>query len=767
MRRLRIVCVVMALVFAGFTVALKLSVATSVHAQQQAVAPDSSVHVSAMLRSLPLQLPAMTASGSATQIVSSATQDPSAQIQAGAVQVATQVTAATNTPVTIAKSVSVRGLAVEPQSPNASRAQSSETSAWPALVYLTNADKGNRIFTLATALSASGVLPTASKMALFAGQATAGSLGDGGAASAAEFDLKLDSTVMRSGVAVAQDGTIFVSDTLNATIRSIAGAASSEPGIVRSVVGRFGSRQNFELVEPLGLALDRAGNLYIADRGANAVLMLHSASSDSPGVLEILGHVVSPASVGVTLDGSKVFAASPDTGAIVQINTKTRSISSMGISSSMSTMLTAHGAILNKAVPAGLAVDGAGNLFISFSGVGNSLGQIERIDAGSGKIKTVALNLSSPGEIAFDSNGNLFIADQGTRRLLELRGAGVPANTVSLTPPANQVPYGPEPVAGTSPTQTFTLTNNSTGTITQVSSAFQGTDPGDFTVASTSCSGTLLADMSCAFNVAFVPEATGSRSASLAVNYTAAGTQNTLTAPMTGIGDDYQITLASGAMQQITIAQGLSATFLLQLVPDDTFGGAVTLLCPGNLPAATSCGISAGTSVTTPLVPTLVATVTPGTAVPFNVTFQTTSGVVVKAAGADAGSIIFAPSGGLSGPANSARNFPRGPLPALFGASAILLAVLSAPLFSGPNRRDGSAQDAVFEDPRDNFVFGSRLHETLCICALVAFFAAALGGCHHSSTTGIVITPKGTSNLTIQATAQNATRGFVVTMVVD
>ncbi len=766
MRRLRIVCVVMALVFAGFTVALKLSVATSVHAQQQAVAPDSSVHVSAMLRSLPLQLPAMTASGSATQIVSSATQDPSAQIQAGAVQVATQATAATNTPVTIAKNVSVRGLAVEPQSPNASRAQSGETSAWPALVYLTNADKGNRIFTLATALSASGVLPTA-KMTLFAGQAAAGSLGDGGAASAAEFDLKLDSTVMRSGVAVAQDGTIFVSDTLNATIRSIAGAASSEPGIVRSVVGRFGSRQNFELVEPLGLALDRPGNLYIADRGANAVLMLHSASSDSPGVLEILGHVVSPASVGVTLDGSKVFAASPDTGAIVQINTKTRSISSMGISSSMFTMPTGHGEILNKAVPAGLAVDGAGNLFISFSGVGNSLGQIERIDAASGKIKTVALNLSSPGEIAFDSNGNLFIADQGTRRLLELRGAGVPANTVSLTPPANQVPYGPEPVAGTSPTQTFTLTNNSTGTITQVSSAFQGIDPGDFTVASTSCSGTLLADMSCSFNVAFVPEAAGSRSASLAVNYTAAGTQNTLTAPMTGIGDDYQITLASGAMQQITIAQGLSATFLLQLVPDDTFGGAVTLLCPGNLPAATSCGISAGTSVTTPLVPTLVANVTPGTAVPFNVTFQTTSGVVVKPAGADAGSIIFAPSGGLSGPVNSARNFPRRPLPALFGASAILLAVLFAPLFSRPNRRDGSAQDAVFEDPRDNFVFGSRLRGTLCICALVAFFAAALGGCHHSSTTGIVITPKGTFNLTVQATAQNATRGFVVTMVVD
>ena len=66
-----------------------------------------------------------------------------------------------------------------------------------------------------------------------------------------------------------------------------------------------------------------------------------------------------------------------------------------------------------------------------------------------------------------------------------------------LSPPTNQTPYGPEPVAGTSPTQTFTLTNNSTGTITQITSGFQGADPGDFTVLNTSCTGTLLANTSC------------------------------------------------------------------------------------------------------------------------------------------------------------------------------------------------------------------------------------------------------------------------------
>ena len=45
----------------------------------------------------------------------------------------------------------------------------------------------------------------------------------------------------------------------------------------------------------------------------------------------------------------------------------------------------------------------------------------------------------------------LYVADQGTRRVLELRGAGVPANGVTLTPPVGPVPtdFGIEPVGGT------------------------------------------------------------------------------------------------------------------------------------------------------------------------------------------------------------------------------------------------------------------------------------------------------------------------------
>ena len=770
MRRLRIACAVTLLAVVGFAVALKYS-PSSAYAQSEAVTTDSSAPLAPRLRPLPLQL-STTAGSSSVQVFSAST--PEAAVERSADVGAAPVR--TNAPVIIATNISARSLGVEPLLSSATNATNAENSAapQPALLYLTNFGRGNKIYALATTLNpspTSNVLPAVARLSSFAGQTLPGSLGDGGAALSAEFDLKLDSLAIRSGLAVAPDGTIFVADTLNGTIRSIAGADSTEPGIVRSVVGRFGPRQNFELVEPLGLALDRAGNLYIADRGANAVLMLHSAASNLPGVLEILGHVVSPTSVAVTLDGAKVFAASSDTGAIVTINTKTRSIASSGVSASNVSISSQQRANGTKVVPAGLAVDGAGNLFVSFSGLGPGLDQILRLDAMTANVKSIARGLSSPGEIAFDSNGNLFVADQGTRKLLAFRGEGVPANGVTLTPPANQVPFGPEPVAGTSPTQAFTLTNNSTGTISQITSGFQGANAADFTVLNSSCSGTLLANTSCTLNVAFVPQATGARSASLAVTFTSAGVQSTLTAAVTGTGDDYQIMPAMnvGPIYLLTVIQGSAATFQLQIVPDDTFSGPVTLLCPSgsSLPLATTCGISAGTTVTTPLVPMLTVNVSPNTPVPFNVTFQTTSAVITKT-GTDApGFSGKGPGAELKSPA-ALKNSPT-PAAKLRGLALFttILCAVFALLISRRAAMQAAAMRRALETFSNKLIFSGRVRQSVSIVALFVFFVAILGGCHHSSTTGIIVTPKGTTNLTIQGTAQNATRGFTVTLVVN
>ncbi len=211
----------------------------------------------------------------------------------------------------VAANVAARALAISP-------------ADTPAALDFTSATAPNQIFTLGAAAGSNG--PAANvRIAAIAGTGAAGSLGDGGAASAAQFDLNSTSLSERSGIAFAPDGTIYVADTGNATIRAIAGPSSSEPGVIRSVAGRWAARQNIVLVEPLGIALDRAGNLYIADHGAGAVDVMAAGTSQ----LQTLAQVASPASIAVAPSGGTVFVASPENGAVFAINTQTRAIQSV------------------------------------------------------------------------------------------------------------------------------------------------------------------------------------------------------------------------------------------------------------------------------------------------------------------------------------------------------------------------------------------------------------------------------------------------------
>ena len=403
-----------------------------------------------------------------------------------------------------------------------------------AAIYLTNAGAPNQIFTLSPATSDSNAFPSARRrLAAIAGTGSAGSLGDGGVAAAAQLDLSPDSLVERSGIAIASDGTIYIADTQNSTIRTVAAATSTEPDVIRSVVGRWAPIQNIALIEPLGIALDRAGNLYIADHAAGAVDVFSAATRQ----IEVLAHVISPASLAVVPDGSKVFVASPDTGAVFAINTHTRAIevvpgfaapiaragSSVPSTSGTARVWSAPSACAEvksgaatsgsnpHMCPAGLAVDGGANLFIADA---NS-GQILRIDAQTSNSTVVGEGLSLPGAIAFDAGGDLFVAEQGRHRIVEFQQAGSAQSNIALSPASSG--FISEPVGGVSPATTFTLANNSASAVSAVSISIAGTNPADFAVVSTNCGTTLNASSTCTINVAYAPQAAGSRSATLTV----------------------------------------------------------------------------------------------------------------------------------------------------------------------------------------------------------------------------------------------------------
>ena len=695
----------------------------------------------------------------------------------------TSAAAASNVPIVIAQGISARALALGAAADSA--AASGEASQIPP-IYFTATQTPNRVVSLpasgsarANAASAAAAAGAIANLVTITGNGTAGSLGDGGAATSAQLSLKNDSFYMRSGVAIAPDGTIFISDTENATIRRISAATSSESGVIRSVAGKWGPTRSVQLVEPMGLALDRAGNLYIADHGANAVIELHDAIASMPGKLEMLAQVAKAASVAVSSDGERIFVSAPETGSVLRLDAATHGITTLVASSGTAcrapTGTAASGA--RNSCPDGLALDGGGNTFIADS----AGSRILRIDAVTQQLTTAANNISVPGEIAFDADGNLFIAEQGRNRISEIKGLGQPVASVTLTPPPAPVPpqgvpcpaiappppfasntnFCAEPLAGITPTSAFTLTNNSNAALAGITITTIGLAPADFVVSSTSCTTTLNAGSSCLINVGFAPTATGTRTATLVVNYT--GAANPLASSLAGTGDDYQLAFASGQLTQISITPGATGTFMLQVVPDNIFTGTVTPICPGNLPLQTTCTFS----------PTSVPVTTPGMAVPFSVMFQTTSTVPVPPPKTGA-----APTRGGS----SGKFIALGAIGAFVLIAVIALCCFA--LFSSTgipacaasgyvlgvekrgNKRTRWLGLQVWRERRLVSKLPKRLVPVACAIALALSVAAVLDGCSSGSGSsgGITGTPAGMYKMTVQATAQSAPRGVTVTL---
>ena len=200
------------------------------------------------------------------------------------------------------------------------------------------------------------------------------------------------------GVAQAADGTLYVADAMNHTIRRI-----SAGGVVSTFAGTAGvsgdndgtgvaARFNY----PTGLALDGSGNLYVADSTNNLL------------------RKISPAGIVTTLAGVSGVSGSQDG--------------------------TGGGALFNN--PAGLAVDTAGNVYVADTG--NSL--IRRVTPAGAVVTLAGLPgvsgyrngtltdawFNQPRALALDANGNLYVADTGNAAIRKITTAGV-VSTLTLT----------------------------------------------------------------------------------------------------------------------------------------------------------------------------------------------------------------------------------------------------------------------------------------------------------------------------------------------
>ena len=276
-----------------------------------------------------------------------------------------------------------------------------------------------------------------------AGTGTGGFSGDGGLAISAQLLNPHDA-------AADAAGNLYVADSFNNRIRKVdaAGGIVTVAGSGESGYGGDGGPAiQAQFAQPVGVALDTAGNLYIADWGNNRVRKVDAA-----------GNISTVAGTGVSGYGgdggpaaqaqlSRPYGAALDAAGNLYIadwgNNRIRKVDAAGnISTVAGTGESGYSgdggpaAQAQLAQPYGLTADAAGNLYIADS----FNNRIRKVDA-AGVISTVAgsgepgyggdggaalqAQLAGPVGAALDAAGNLYIADGNNQRIRMVDAAGV------------------------------------------------------------------------------------------------------------------------------------------------------------------------------------------------------------------------------------------------------------------------------------------------------------------------------------------------------
>jgi sugar lactone lactonase YvrE len=254
--------------------------------------------------------------------------------------------------------------------------------------------------------SAQIALPSSGDIDTVAGDGSPTYSGDGGAATSATIRFP-------EGVAVDTHGNVYIADSGNNRIRMVAASTGDISTVAGNGTGGYagdgGAATSAELNFPEGVAVDSSGNIYIADTFNFCIRMVSASTGDIS-----------------TVAGNGTDGFSGDGGAATSAELE---------------------------VPIFLAVDGAGNIYVTdrpstrVRVVTASNGVISTIagDGGSGVCGGAAdrlgdgcaatdAELDSPQGIAVDTSGNLYIADAGyceIRKVTASTGviSGVAGNT--------------------------------------------------------------------------------------------------------------------------------------------------------------------------------------------------------------------------------------------------------------------------------------------------------------------------------------------------
>lgn len=258
------------------------------------------------------------------------------------------------------------------------------------------------------------------------------------------------------GVATSS-GNFYIADTMNNRVRRVDGATGYISTAVGNGAAAFsgdnGPAPASALNAPAGVAFDAANNLYIADSGNNCVRLASAAS----GVITTIAGTTAASFSGDNGPATAAALNSPlalaldSSGNVYIADTANHRVRKITVASGLISTIAGDGTAgfsgdggaataASLKAPAGVAVDAAGNVFISDT----KNHRVRRVDGGSGVISTVAgtgvadysgdggpassAGLDTPRGLLVDSSG-IYIADSNNDRVRRVDLASGAINT--------------------------------------------------------------------------------------------------------------------------------------------------------------------------------------------------------------------------------------------------------------------------------------------------------------------------------------------------
>ncbi len=246
-----------------------------------------------------------------------------------------------------------------------------------------------------------------------------------------------------TGLAVDGSGNTYVADSGNSTIRQV-----SPGGVVTTIAGAAGVPGSADgagaaagFNGPNGMAVDAAGNVYVADTRNNTIRKVTPAgvvttlagTAGNAGSADGTGAAAAFRSpYGVVLDASGNFYVTDSGNYTVRLVTPAGAVTTLAGAPGIFGSTDGAGAAAKFSGPGGIAIDRPGNLYVTD---GNT---IRRITPG-GVVSTLAgspgvfgsadgagaaASFNRPLGVAADGLGNVWVADSGNNTIREIAPSG-------------------------------------------------------------------------------------------------------------------------------------------------------------------------------------------------------------------------------------------------------------------------------------------------------------------------------------------------------